>query len=87
LSGVTNSGADGIRITGGDGIAGGTTTGGTVTAVGTLTNTGGVIGISMAQPENRLHNGLHDCKCNWYYNRQCRCYPKYFIWNCWRRIG
>ncbi|NBV00387.1 MAG: hypothetical protein EBS31_02835, partial [Burkholderiaceae bacterium] len=52
LAGVTNSGAAGIRITGGQGIAGGTTTGGTVTAVGTLSNTGGVIGISMAAPEN-----------------------------------
>ncbi|MBT8527482.1 S-layer family protein, partial [Polynucleobacter paneuropaeus] len=52
LTGVTNSGVDGIRITGGDGIAAGTTTGGNVTAVGTITNTGGVVGISMAAPEN-----------------------------------
>ncbi|MBU3606858.1 hypothetical protein IEN92_08875, partial [Polynucleobacter sp. MWH-Creno-3A4] len=52
LAGVTNSGADGIRITAGDGIAAGTTTGGNVTAVGTITNTGGVVGISMAAPEN-----------------------------------
>jgi len=52
LAGVTNYGADGIRITGGDGIAAGTTTGGNVTAVGTITNTGGVVGISMAAPEN-----------------------------------
>ena len=52
LTGITNSGADGIRITGGDGIAAGTTSGGNVTAVGTITNTGGVVGISMAAPEN-----------------------------------
>jgi hypothetical protein len=52
LAGVTNSGVNGIRITGGDGIAAGTTTGGNVTAVGTITNTGGVVGISMAAPEN-----------------------------------
>ncbi|MBU3630716.1 YDG domain-containing protein, partial [Polynucleobacter sp. AP-Melu-500A-A1] len=52
LTGVTNSGVNGIRITAGDGIAAGTITGGNVTAVGTITNTGGVVGISMAAPEN-----------------------------------
>ncbi|MBT8522558.1 hypothetical protein G6737_08440 [Polynucleobacter paneuropaeus] len=52
LAGVTNSGVNGIRITGGEGIAAGTTTGGNVTAVGTITNTGGVVGVSMAAPEN-----------------------------------
>jgi hypothetical protein len=52
LSGVTNSGTNGIQITGGDGVAAGTITGGNVTAVGTITNTGGVVGISMAAPEN-----------------------------------
>jgi hypothetical protein len=47
-AGITNSGANGIRIISGRGIAAGTTTGGTITAVGTLTNTAGVIGVSMA---------------------------------------
>jgi mucin-19 len=49
-AGITNSGANGIRIISGRGIAAGTTTGGTITAVGTLTNNAGVIGISMAAP-------------------------------------
>ncbi|MBU3641842.1 autotransporter-associated beta strand repeat-containing protein, partial [Polynucleobacter sp. Fuers-14] len=52
LAAVTNSGDSGIRITGGQGIAAGTTTGGTITALGTVTNTGGVVSISMAQPES-----------------------------------
>ncbi len=50
IGAVTNSGADGIRITGGNGIAAGTTTGGTITALGTVTNTNGVVALSMASP-------------------------------------
>ena len=50
IGAVTNSGADGIRITGGNGIAAGTTTGGTITALGTVTNMGGVVALSMASP-------------------------------------
>ena len=51
-TGLTNSGVDGIRIISGRGIAAGTTTGGTILALGTLSNTGGVIAVSMAKPEN-----------------------------------
>ncbi|WP_216240090.1 YDG domain-containing protein [Polynucleobacter sp. JS-Polo-80-F4] len=47
---ITNSGANGVRITGGYGIAAGTTTGGNILALGTITNTGGVVALSMAQP-------------------------------------
>ncbi|MBU3594824.1 filamentous hemagglutinin N-terminal domain-containing protein [Polynucleobacter sp. 86C-FISCH] len=50
IGAVTNSGADGIRITGGNGVAAGTTTGGTIIALGTVTNTGGVVALSMAAP-------------------------------------
>jgi hypothetical protein len=50
IGAVTNSGADGIRITGGNGVAAGTTTGGTITSLGTVTNTGGVVALSMASP-------------------------------------
>ena len=51
LDNVNNSGDDGIRITGGFGREAGSAalTHGTITALGTLTNTGGVIGLSMAQ--------------------------------------
>jgi len=48
IGAVTNSGADGIRITGGNGIAAGITTGGTIVALGTVTNTAGVVALSMA---------------------------------------
>ena len=47
---ITNSGANGVRITGGYGIAAGTTTGGNILALGIITNTGGVVALSMAQP-------------------------------------
>ncbi len=52
IGAVTNSGADGIRIAGGNGIAAGTITGGTITGLGTVTNTGGVVALSMASPRS-----------------------------------
>ena len=52
IGAVTNSGVDGIRITGGNGVAAGTTTGGTITALGTVTNTSGVVALSMASPRS-----------------------------------
>ncbi|WP_128113633.1 beta strand repeat-containing protein [Polynucleobacter necessarius] len=51
LTGVRNTGINGITIIAGRGIAAGTTSGGNVTAVGTLSNSGGgVIAVSMALP-------------------------------------
>jgi filamentous hemagglutinin family protein len=50
LSGINNSGGQGISVTGGYGIAAGTTSGGTVVDLGAITNTGGNIAISMAAP-------------------------------------
>ena len=52
VANVTNAGSSGMSLTGGNTIAAGTVTGGTITGVGTLTNTGGVISLSMAQPES-----------------------------------
>jgi len=50
LTGVTNSGSLGIKVTGGKGIAAGTTAGGNIKDLGTVTNTAGNIAISMATP-------------------------------------
>jgi hypothetical protein len=50
LTGVTNSGSLGIKVTGGKGIAAGTTAGGNIKDLGTVTNTAGNMAISMATP-------------------------------------
>ena len=50
LSGVSNSGSLGMKLTGGYGVAAGTIAGGDILDLGTVTNTGGNVAISMAKP-------------------------------------
>jgi mucin-19 len=93
-AGITNSGANGIRIIAGRGIPAGTTAGGTITAVGTLTNTRGVIGISMAAAWCIKWRYYFGSAWLWY-DHHCRCHQKYLVWHhrrhscdrswiCWR---
>ncbi|MBT8556386.1 filamentous hemagglutinin N-terminal domain-containing protein [Polynucleobacter paneuropaeus] len=52
LGALTNSGSSGINVMSGESVPAGLTTGGTITSLGLVTNTAGVVGLSMAAPEN-----------------------------------